>query len=62
MEHQSLIMFEFEGLTRDFMSKDEITRLREGPGQIVSAVVVDNPAQIRRVMLGAWLRSVRGLH
>ncbi|KAJ0298706.1 hypothetical protein COL516b_009791 [Colletotrichum fioriniae] len=62
MDHQSLIMFEFEGLTKDFMSKDEITRLREGPGQIVSVVVIDNPAQIRRVILGAWLRSVRGLH
>ncbi|KAK1497931.1 hypothetical protein CTAM01_07568 [Colletotrichum tamarilloi] len=62
MEHQSLIMFEFEGLTRDSMSKDEITRLRAGPGQIVSAVVVDNPAQIRRVVLGAWLRSIHVLH
>ncbi|KAF4778908.1 hypothetical protein HER10_EVM0012246 [Colletotrichum scovillei] len=62
MDHQSLVMFEFEGLTKDFMSKDEITRLREGPGQIVSVVVIDNPAQIRRVMLGAWLRSVHGLH
>ncbi|KXH27308.1 hypothetical protein CSIM01_02592 [Colletotrichum simmondsii] len=62
MDHQSLIMFEFEGLKKDFMSKDEITRLREGPGQIVSVVVIDNPAQIRRVMLGAWYRSVRGLH
>ncbi|KAF6803289.1 hypothetical protein CSOJ01_10990 [Colletotrichum sojae] len=56
-DYDNLILLHFQ-VDKD---KGEATRFREGPGPVVSAFILKNePHKIRRNILGAWLRSIRG--
>ncbi|KAF6826896.1 hypothetical protein CMUS01_09243 [Colletotrichum musicola] len=61
LDYDSLVMFDFRDLV-PHMGLSPRERLRKGPGLTVHALVLkDSPEKIRKNIIGAWIRSIKGI-